>query len=197
VRRRLPVRIESPCQEDWSAMTPRGEGRHCARCESTVIDMTRMTRAHAVAIAREQGGKVCGRVRANARGEAVFAPEPSPFGLVPVALAGLLAACAPDEAAQEPADVVVAVTDAPRAIDLSAPQSGSFGGSLATGVMMPIGPEAIAPPPPSVVAAPCAVDEPVEPTPEQIALTRRKHARQHAQHSWRQPPMMGMMVLHD
>lgn len=161
-------------------MAPRGEGRHCDRCQTTVIDLSRRTRAQAEAILRAHGGEVCGRVRANARGEAVFAPEPVRGGLVPIALAGLLAACTTTAAPDDPAELRAepdVTTEPDDAVGLALPATGSFGGSLATGVMLPIGAA-----PPVVVASavvPPTHDEvdAVQPTDEQRALTRRKHQR--------------------
>jgi len=196
MRRRLPIRVENACQEDWSAMALRPEGRHCERCASTVIDLSRVTRSQADAIVRAHGGRVCGRVRADANGDAVFAPEPVKRGLVPVALAGLLAACSADDGATAESDIAL-TAEAPidGRVGLADPMTGSFGGSLATGVMMPIGPEA------PVVAAPVLVaqvdstpvsEEDVEPTPEQRALTRRKHQR-HTSTLYPPPPHHMMM----
>jgi hypothetical protein len=199
--RRLPtLRVESACREDWSAMTPRAEGRHCGHCAKTVIDLSRVTHARAVAILRDHGGAVCGRVRANAHGDALFAPEPVTRGVMPVALAGLLAACAAEPLDAPPAEPTeAAVTaDADPHLGLAIPTSGSFGGSLATGVMMPIGPEAPIVPCVASVDTPAQQDEAIEPTDEQRALTRRKHHRQRPSYP---PPithhLMGVMALPD
>ena len=173
-------------------MQPNPEGRHCDRCASTVIDLTRVTRSQAEDIVRRHGGKVCGRVRADARGDAVFAPEPIRRGVVPMALVSLLAACAP-----ETSDAPVAPAphaDVDRTVGLSLPTTGSFGGSLATGSMMPIGPVV---PVVAHVDPPIVIEEPIGPTAEQIALTRRKHQRQRPPIT--PPPithhMMGAMVM--
>jgi hypothetical protein len=155
-------------------MTPDGDGRHCARCASTVLDLSRITRSQAEAILRERGGEVCGRVRANARGEAVFALEPVRRGLVPVALAGLLAACSAGPS-EEPAPET-AHAEPPHEVGLAMTTSGSFGGSLATGVMMPVGPDAPLTTP-VVPSIQIPRDDEVMPTDEQRALTRRKHQR--------------------
>ncbi len=201
VRRHLPIRVESACREDWSAMTPRGEGRHCARCQSTVIDLTRVTRAQAERLVREHGGRVCGRVRADERGDAVFAPEPVRRGIVPVAIAGVLAACSAEPTAADATapDALPAATHP--TVGLGPPTSGSFGGSLATGVMLPIGRAPVRPPSaPAIGRALPPVDEtPAEPTPEQQALTRRKHRRQHppAHPPPIAHPMMGAIVMPD
>ena len=195
--RRLPIRIESPCREDWSAM-PRafdregGDGRRCAQCTTTVVDLSAVTRSRAEAMLRERGGTMCARVRSDDRGEAIFAAEPTRAGLLPVALAGLLAACSTatpevERVSRQP----IAQADA-RGFD--APTRASFGGSLATGVMMPVA--AISP---SVVAALEPTFVPgldVAPTREQRELTRRK---EQARYLRTHPPIpqhtMGVMVL--
>jgi hypothetical protein len=199
VRRRLPIRVQNACQEDWSAMRPAhgGRGRHCDRCESTVVDLSRATRSQAEAIIRSSGGEVCGRVRSNGRGEAVFAPEPVKTGLVPMAIAGLLAACAPQEIEES----------SPAA----PPEVALVDGSMASGVMLPIRADApMSAPVPAVAAVVAAeprviaVEEEEEeeaevvPTAEQRAQTRRKHQR-HAPVVYSSGPTyghdMGMMVL--
>lgn len=202
MRRRLSIRVENACHEDWSAMRPSGEGRHCGRCDSTVIDLSRVTRSQAESIIRSHGGKVCGRVRATERGEAVFAPEPVRTGLVPVAIAGLLAACSaePVDEAEPAPRAEAGLTDAsPLALASSDPSS--FGGSIATGVMMPIGPDHPLTAPVVVVSpSPAVEEEEVQPTPEQRALTRRKHRRQQLASFPPIPPShydLGMMVLPD
>lgn len=36
------VRIPNPCNENWNAMSPKGNGRFCNSCDKTVIDFTKM-----------------------------------------------------------------------------------------------------------------------------------------------------------
>lgn len=178
-------------------MTPRGEGRHCGSCDSTVIDLSRVTRSQAESIVAAHGGKMCGRVRADAHGDSVFAPEPARARLLPIALAGLLVACSAQAAPEETPHLESVAEPPSPEVGLGIPTRGSFGGSLATGVMMPIGPSD----PTAHIAivhvepqrrAPEIEDAP--PTAEQLALTRRKHQQQHP------PPithhLMGVMRLH-
>ena len=40
-----PITIAHPCQEEWDEMAPRGDGRHCARCAQTVVDLTTLAPA--------------------------------------------------------------------------------------------------------------------------------------------------------
>jgi hypothetical protein len=38
----LKISIPKPCHEDWEAMTPNTQGRHCNSCVKTVVDFTEM-----------------------------------------------------------------------------------------------------------------------------------------------------------
>ena len=59
----MQLHIPTPCQESWAAMTPAGNGRHCAACRHLVIDFTRMTDGEIVAyLASQAGHRVCGRL---------------------------------------------------------------------------------------------------------------------------------------
>ncbi len=171
--------VASPCSERWADMRPRGAGRHCERCAKTVVDLTRVTRAKAESIAREHGGELCVRLAEDSRGEAVFRAEPRRLPvLAPVALAGWLAACAPP-ALDAPADDETAQVFDPDEAETGVGLDGSassFGGSLATGVMMPMAPAPDVPAPVVLAPPPVALDDGT-PTPEQVALTRRKEQR--------------------
>ena len=78
-RRSLTLSIPQPCSENWAAMTPTAQGRHCAACDKVVVDFTRMTDAEVVAWLQKQSGKICGRVRADQLARPVFAPDYSPL----------------------------------------------------------------------------------------------------------------------
>ncbi|RSK37502.1 carboxypeptidase-like regulatory domain-containing protein [Hymenobacter metallilatus] len=62
---RLTVSIPEPCHENWQAMTPAAQGRHCAACSQVVVDFTRMTDAEVVAYLSRPTGPGCGRFRAE------------------------------------------------------------------------------------------------------------------------------------
>lgn len=63
------LRIPEPCPESWNAMTPAGDGRHCAKCNKVVADVTQMRPAAAVLFLGEmRAGLLSGQqacVRAN------------------------------------------------------------------------------------------------------------------------------------
>jgi len=58
------INIPKPCREDWDAMTPNSNGRHCLSCEKTVVDFTQME-AHEIQAYLVEHGKqsICGRVK--------------------------------------------------------------------------------------------------------------------------------------
>ncbi|NVO84912.1 hypothetical protein [Hymenobacter terrestris] len=45
----LTISVPQPCSENWAAMTPAAQGRHCAACAKTVVDFSCMTDAQVVA----------------------------------------------------------------------------------------------------------------------------------------------------
>lgn len=74
----MEFRIPEPCPEPWDEMEPRPEGRHCRRCDRTLIDFTKMTRARAEAVVRGLDGPVCGRLVVHREtGAPWFPPEAS------------------------------------------------------------------------------------------------------------------------
>ncbi len=60
------LHIPQPCSESWAAMTPTAAGRHCAACQTTVVDFTLKTDAEILAyLAGAAGGRTCGRFAAG------------------------------------------------------------------------------------------------------------------------------------
>lgn len=60
----LKISVPEPCHEDWNAMTPNEQGRHCTSCAKTVVDFTSMSDEaikHFFIIKKEE--KVCGRFK--------------------------------------------------------------------------------------------------------------------------------------
>ncbi len=148
-------------------MTPRGEGRHCTRCDHVVVDLSRMTRREAERrIARERGDYLCIRMAVDERGEAVFRKPPVTSlagGLVLVA--ALTAGGCRDRAPSEPAEVAME----PCSLEPVVPEP----------VMLPAG-EAPEPEPVAAVdpwPVEVADEDAAVPTAEQRELTRRKQER--------------------
>jgi hypothetical protein len=60
-RQSLSISIQEPCHEKWSEMTIHEKGRHCASCNKTVTDFTKMSKTGIVShIASHEEG-MCGR----------------------------------------------------------------------------------------------------------------------------------------
>ncbi|MGI4870003.1 MAG: hypothetical protein ACRYFX_02360 [Janthinobacterium lividum] len=54
----------APCHESWEAMTPTEVGRHCAACQTQVVDFTQMTDGEVVAFVSQYNPvRRCGRFR--------------------------------------------------------------------------------------------------------------------------------------
>ncbi len=69
------LRIATPCHENWEAMTAHGQGRHCAACAKTVVDIAAMSPSQARRVLRQElperiarGERVCVRAPADASG---------------------------------------------------------------------------------------------------------------------------------
>ncbi len=59
---RLSIAIPQPCQQDWAAMTPAAQGRHCAACDKVVVDFTQKTDAEILTLLTRAAAP-CGRFR--------------------------------------------------------------------------------------------------------------------------------------
>lgn len=58
----IRITIPEPCSENWDAMTPQGDGRHCGQCCKVVVDFTGMEpRQITDYLMRHREQKVCGR----------------------------------------------------------------------------------------------------------------------------------------
>lgn len=74
----MKLAIPKPCEEPWSAMEQRADGRFCQRCQHTVVDLSRMTRRQAEArLAKEAGDYLCVRLAIDESDAPLFRPEPS------------------------------------------------------------------------------------------------------------------------
>jgi hypothetical protein len=71
------LHIPTPCHENWDAMTPRGDGRHCASCAKTVVDLTALSPAEGrrkldhIRTQLAADVHVCVRAHADPRGRVV------------------------------------------------------------------------------------------------------------------------------
>lgn len=56
------ISIPNPCQQDWNAMTPAQQGRHCAACQKVVVDFTLMSDGQILDVLKKANGTTpCGR----------------------------------------------------------------------------------------------------------------------------------------
>lgn len=58
------ISIPKPCHENWDAMHPREQGRHCDACDKTVIDFTgKSEKEIGEYFAEHAGTRICGHFR--------------------------------------------------------------------------------------------------------------------------------------
>ena len=64
----------APCHESWEAMAPTAAGRHCAACQTQVVDFTRMTDGEVVAfLGQYHPVRRCGQFREDQVGRPLVA----------------------------------------------------------------------------------------------------------------------------
>ena len=57
------LKIETPCHEDWTKMSPNKEGRHCGLCDKTVVDFTVKSQEEiANYLTHNSKAQICGRI---------------------------------------------------------------------------------------------------------------------------------------
>lgn len=62
MRTQTYLHVATPCNEDWSKMTPVEKGRFCDSCAKQVMDFTIMTDTEILKHLKAGGGKICGRI---------------------------------------------------------------------------------------------------------------------------------------
>lgn len=62
MRTQTYLHVATPCNEDWSKMTPVEKGRFCDSCAKQVMDFTVMTDTEILKHLKVGGGKICGRI---------------------------------------------------------------------------------------------------------------------------------------
>lgn len=91
--KKINLSIQSPCSENWNTFTPNSQGRHCSKCDKTVIDFTSMTEEELKKYFLNQESKLCGRFRPDQLGSyplyATFS-RPSKSTFLKTGLASLL-----------------------------------------------------------------------------------------------------------
>ena len=67
------LKIETPCHEDWTKMSPNKEGRHCGICDKTVVDFTVMSQEDiANYLSHNSKAQICGRILVPRKKEPTF-----------------------------------------------------------------------------------------------------------------------------
>lgn len=62
---RISLRLDEPCHQKWSEMTPSDQGRYCDSCEKNVIDFSQMTDNEILKFLGENRSGFCGQFRAS------------------------------------------------------------------------------------------------------------------------------------
>jgi hypothetical protein len=68
------ITIPTPCHEDWNAMTPKDQGRHCGSCAKTVVDFTTW-QPQEILLYFKSNKSVCGRFTADQLNEPIPTQE--------------------------------------------------------------------------------------------------------------------------
>lgn len=61
MRKQIQISVTDPCTQDWNAMHPSYNGRHCDHCAKTVIDFTGKSDAEIYRLLSKTNEHVCGR----------------------------------------------------------------------------------------------------------------------------------------
>jgi hypothetical protein len=62
---RIQLRLDHPCTQKWSEMTPSGRGRFCGSCQKNVVDFTAMTDNEILQFIQANTSGFCGQFRAT------------------------------------------------------------------------------------------------------------------------------------
>ena len=77
MQRKLTIKIGTPCDEDWSQMTPEGDGSYCTHCRKHVIDFTGWDDARLYRYFQaNKDKKVCGRFYESQLDAPISLPQP-------------------------------------------------------------------------------------------------------------------------
>ena len=109
---KITISVPKPCHEDWNTMTDSPDvrtgigGRHCDKCEHTVMDLTRVSDAQLIDLFRKDAMPKCARFTQGQLDRVIALEERAPR-LLPAAAVGVaLAFASPDAEAQTCAPTV-------------------------------------------------------------------------------------------
>jgi hypothetical protein len=97
MKNKMKIKIENPCNEDWSKMTKAEQGRFCGSCQKNVIDFSKMSSREIKKILLNNNTQICGRFNRQQlkNFNAGKMEMPNPFNIrkwsIAAALAGLMA----------------------------------------------------------------------------------------------------------
>ncbi len=84
------LKIDKPCEQEWTSMTKTGIGKFCSHCSKTVIDFTQLTDNETLQIIEQNSGKLCGRLTQEQLNRAIQLYQPTNNSRIYKILAGLL-----------------------------------------------------------------------------------------------------------
>ena len=95
-KKSVKIQIPQPCSERFDQMPEEGEGRHCSKCDRTLIDYTSLSESELAKVFMEKKGKICGQFHPSQLNKPLrIAPnyrKPYQWKAASVLLAGLLSA---------------------------------------------------------------------------------------------------------
>jgi hypothetical protein len=71
------IDVKSPCSESWDEMTGNDRLRFCARCATSIHNISAMTPAEAEKLIKKSEGKLCIRIEKSPDGKSITAPPKS------------------------------------------------------------------------------------------------------------------------
>ncbi|MBK0403992.1 hypothetical protein I5M27_13435 [Adhaeribacter sp. BT258] len=72
---KLQINVPEPCEQDWNAMIPQGNGRFCDVCQKCVIDFSTKSDREVIEIFSRSNNKVCGRFREDQLNRNLILPQ--------------------------------------------------------------------------------------------------------------------------
>jgi hypothetical protein len=61
-RQNYILKIEDPCRQDWTSMTPNEDGRFCSHCSKTVVDFTSLSDDQIIKFLQNKSATTCMRL---------------------------------------------------------------------------------------------------------------------------------------
>lgn len=84
------LKIDNPCNEDWTSMSPNETGKYCLHCSKSVIDFTHLTDNQIIHLLEKNSNNLCGRFTDEQLNRIIEIRQPSKSSQLYRLLAGLL-----------------------------------------------------------------------------------------------------------